>query len=136
LQIDIGFGDVVTPAAEEIEFPTLLDLPASRVRAYPRESVVAEKFHAMVELGMQNSRMKDFHDVFVLSQMFEFSGASLSAALKATFGRRGTPLPSTVPLALTDEFSKDLMKQQQWSAFLRKSQLRILVACARSGANI
>jgi len=76
----------------------------------------------MVELGVQNSRMKDFYDVFVLSRMFEFSGASLSAALKATFARRGTPLPSMVPLALTDGFAKDPMKQQQWSAFLRKSQ--------------
>jgi predicted nucleotidyltransferase component of viral defense system len=123
LQVDIGFGDVVTPAAEEIDFPTLLDLPIPRVRAYPRETVVAEKFHAMVELGMQNSRMKDFYDVFVLSQMFEFSDARLAAALKATFERRGTPLPLTVPLALSDEFARDPMKQKQWAAFLRKGQL-------------
>lgn len=123
VQIDIGFGDVVSPAAEVIDFPTLLDLPAPRVRAYPKETVVAEKFHAMVDLGMQNSRMKDFYDVFVVSQMFEFSGARLGAALRATFHRRQTALPTAVPLALSEEFALDPVKQNQWSAFIRKSQL-------------
>jgi predicted nucleotidyltransferase component of viral defense system len=125
VQIDIGFGDIVSPTAEAIDFPTLLDFPAPRVRAYPRETVVAEKFHAMVDLGMQNSRMKDFYDVFVLSQMFEFSAVRLGAALKATFERRQSALPTAAPLALSDEFACDSMKQTQWSAFIRKSQLSV-----------
>jgi predicted nucleotidyltransferase component of viral defense system len=120
VQVDIGFGDAVTPAPQELEYPVLLDFPAPRLRTYPRETVVAEKFEAMVKLGIANSRMKDFYDLWVISRDFEFEGALLSRAIKATFERRGTALPTEVPLALSDEFSEDPGKKTQWIAFLRR----------------
>ena len=123
LQIDIGFGDVVTPAPMELDYPTLLSFPAPKLHAYPKESVVAEKFEAMVKLGMANSRMKDFYDLWVMARHFEFKGQVLSAAIKATFERRKTTLPSSKPLALTAEFSEAATKQAQWRGFLRKSGL-------------
>jgi hypothetical protein len=91
--------------------------------AYPRETVVAEKFQAMVQLGMGNSRMKDFYDVWTLARQFEFDGNMLCAAIQATFQRRQTRLPATAPLALTQEFSMDRNKAIQWNAFLRKGRL-------------
>jgi predicted nucleotidyltransferase component of viral defense system len=123
LQIDIGFGDVVTPAPIEISYPVLLDFPGPNVRAYPRETVVAEKFQAMVMLGMANSRMKDFFDLWTLARKFEFEGPLLCRALEATFERRRTALPTRPPLALTAEFSNDSAKGIQWEAFLRKGNL-------------
>jgi predicted nucleotidyltransferase component of viral defense system len=124
LQIDIGFGDAVTPAPEEIEYPTLLaDSPAPRLRAYSRYSVVAEKFQAMVMLGMANTRMKDFFDIWTLARSFDFDGHVLCQAMKMTFERRETEVPSTAPLALTPEFYEDQTKQSQWNAFLKRSQL-------------
>jgi hypothetical protein len=108
-----------------VSFPTLLDFPAPSLRAYPRETVIAEKFHAFVLLGMTNSRMKDFYDVWSLSRLFEFDGAILSRAIKETFRRRGTPLPVEPPLALTSDFSQDSAKQTQWKAFLRKGRLEV-----------
>lgn len=121
LQVDIGFGDAITPDAAVVEFPPLLDFPAPRLRAYPRETVVAEKLEAMVQLGLANSRMKDFYDLVVLSRMFEFDGDLLVRAIRATFERRRTPLPAGLPAALTPEFTEDAMKRTQWSAFVRKS---------------
>jgi Nucleotidyl transferase AbiEii toxin, Type IV TA system len=124
LQIDVGFGDVVTPAPTQVTFPTLLDapyLPAPHVRAYPREAMVAEKFEALVKLGMVNTRMKDFYDLWVLARTFTFSGATISAALQATFDRRGTLFPADAPLALTRLFADNPTKQLQWNVFLRKS---------------
>ena len=121
LQIDVGFGDIITPEAIAVEFPPLLDFPAPRLRAYPRETVVAEKLEAMVHLGLANSRMKDFYDLVILSRMFEFDGALLSRAIRATFDRRKTPLPSSLPIALTQAFTADAMKNTQWKAFIRKS---------------
>lgn len=123
LQIDIGFGDAVTPGPTEIEYPTLLDFPAPKLLAYNRETVVAEKSQAMVDLGMANSRMKDFFDVWSLARQFDFDGAALSQALRATFQRRKTDIPSEVPLALSDEFANDATKRTQWNAFLRKGRL-------------
>lgn len=124
LQIDIGFGDAITPAPEEIEYPTLLaDLPAPRLRAYSRYSVVAEKFQAMVMLGIANTRMKDFFDLWTLARSFDFDGRVLCQAMKVTFARRETEVPSTAPLALTPEFYGDRTKQSQWGAFLKRSQL-------------
>jgi hypothetical protein len=124
LQIDIGFGDVVTPAPEEIEYPTLLaDSLAPRLRAYSRYSVVAEKFQAMVMLGIANTRMKDFFDVWTLARAFDFEGLVLCQAMKMTFERRETEVPSTTPLALTPEFYEDRTKQSQWNAFLKRSRL-------------
>ena len=123
VQADVGFGDVVTPKAKKISYPTLLDLPAPRIRACPRETVVAEKFQAMVMLGIANSRMKDFYDLYVLARDFVFDGATLVRAIKATFNRRKTDIPIELPLALTDEFGRDEVKSVQWNAFFRKSGL-------------
>lgn len=123
LQIDVGFGDAVVPAPEELEFPTLLKFPAPRLKAYPKESVVAEKFEAIVKLGMANSRMKDFYDLWVLSQRFEFESAKLASSIQATFKTRRTPLPSSLPLAFTADFHQLPTKQAQWKAFLGKSGL-------------
>jgi predicted nucleotidyltransferase component of viral defense system len=92
--VDIGFGDVVEPGIVELELSVWLDLPPPRLRAYPRETVIAEKFQAMVALGRANSRMKDFYDVWVLARAYEFSGASLARAIAATFTRRNTPVPA------------------------------------------
>jgi hypothetical protein len=122
VQVDIGFGDAVTPKAEEIEYPALLALPAPRIRAYPRETVVAEKYEAIVSLGMLNSRMKDFYDLWVLASSFPFDGRVLAAAIGATFERRGTPLPEATPVGLSDEFASDRSKQQQWQAFQRRGR--------------
>ncbi len=120
LQIDIGFGDAVTPEAEEEEFPTILDSPAPTLRMYPKETVVAEKLENMVDLGIANSRMKDFYDVLYLARRFEFDGSVLTEAIKATFERRRTPLPDEPPLALTGRFSSDGTKVGQWRAFLSR----------------
>lgn len=121
IQVDVGFGDVVTPDAESMEFPTLLDFPAPRLRAYPRETVVAEKLEAMVKLGMANSRMKDFYDIVFLSESFAFDGELLAGAIAATFTRRQTPRPTRHPVALTSEFADDSSKNTQWNAFIRKT---------------
>ncbi len=123
LQIDVGLGDVIVPAPAELEFPTLLNFPAPKLNAYSKESVVAEKFEAMVKLGLANSRMKDFYDLSVLAQRFEFENAMLAAAMRATFQTRRTPLPGSLPLAFSAEFHQSPNKQTQWKAFLRKSGL-------------
>lgn len=93
------------------------------IKAYPRETVVAEKFQAMVMLGIANSRMKDFYDLYVVARDFKFDGSILVRAIKATFKRRKTELPTEPPLALTDEFGFDEVKSVQWNAFIRKSGL-------------
>jgi predicted nucleotidyltransferase component of viral defense system len=121
LQVDIGFGDAVTPRPEMINFPCLLDFSQPRIKAYSQVSVIAEKFHAMVILGITNSRMKDFYDLYVLASRFTFDGALLVKAVKATFRRRKTVIPDQVPMALTAEFAQDNMKRIQWNAFVQKS---------------
>jgi hypothetical protein len=123
IQIDVGFGDVITPAPDDVTYPTILTFPAPILKAYPRETVVAEKFQAMAMLGIVNSRMKDFYDLWTLARQFEFSGPVLSAAIRATFERRQTPLPEQLPIALTSEFSEDRQKLMQWQAFVRKGKL-------------
>ncbi len=123
LQVDIGFGDVVTPDAEQTEYPTLLGFPAPVLRTYPRETVVAEKYQAMVMLGIANSRMKDFYDIWVLARDFDFDGSVLCHAVKATFERRKTQLPDAEPLAFTSAFFSDRQKQTQWQAFINKQGL-------------
>lgn len=120
LQVDIAFGDAITPAPIEIAYPTLLDLPAPKLAAYPQESVVSEKFEAIVKLGIANSRMKDFYDIYALAQMFEFDGPLLSKAIRATFATRQTAVPKT-PVAFTPEFSSDPSKVAQWRGFLRRA---------------
>jgi Nucleotidyl transferase AbiEii toxin, Type IV TA system len=109
---------------EELEYPTLLKFPAPKLQAYSKESVVAEKFEAMIKLGMANSRMKDFYDLWVLAQRFEFQSTALAAAIQATFDTRRTSLPVSVPLALPPDFFDLPNKQTQWRAFLRKSGLK------------
>ncbi len=123
LQVDVGFGDVVTPEARTEAYPTLLDQPAPRLLVYSPESVIAEKLETMVSLGMANSRMKDFYDTWVLLQQFELDDTVLAAAIRATFERRRTAIPSSVPLALTGEFAGDPDKQRQWVGFLTRSGL-------------
>ena len=125
LQIDIGFGDVVTPQANWIDYPTLLQFPAPRLRTYTKESVIAEKFHAMVTLGILNSRLKDFYDLWTLSRLFPFDGALLAQAIQATFSRRNTAIPVATPVALTGEFADNSMKVTQWQAFLKRNQLTV-----------
>ena len=128
LQVDIGFGDAIVPAPQEIEYPGILDFPKATLRAYPRETVVAEKFEALVKLGMVNTRMKDFYDLWTLALEFEFSGPLLCKAIEATFAKRNTELPATVPLALTEDFFGDSKKTKQWSAFVGKSGLNFQYA--------
>jgi predicted nucleotidyltransferase component of viral defense system len=123
IQIDIGYGDAVTPAPEEITYPTLLDFTAPKLRAYPIYTVVAEKFQAMIWLGIANSRMKDFYDIWVIMQKFSFEGEILAKAIEATFTRRNTKIPTEAPLALTDAFANDAGRQTQWKAFLRRNAL-------------
>ena len=117
--IDISFGDTVEPGVEEINLPVLLDLPAPRLRAYARETVVSEKFQAMVMLGLANTRMKDFYDIWMLSRNHDFDAERLSRAIAATFERRGTTIPEEVPDALSPAFAADATKQRQWTAFVR-----------------
>ncbi len=118
LQLDIGFGDAVHPAAELATFPTLLDLPAPHLLCYSRESAIAEKFQAMVSLGDLNSRMKDFYDIWLLARQFDFDSAQLAEAIGLTFSRRGTALPGALP------FGPDFIaaKQTQWLAFHKRLQ--------------
>lgn len=120
IRIDVGFGDAVTPSAVEHPFPTILEHDEPRIRAYPPETALAEKVEAMCTLGITNSRMKDDFDVIAISRHFAFDGAMLIDALLATFGKRGTPLPSGVPVGLSAEFANDASKQRQWSAFCRR----------------
>ncbi len=122
IQIDLGFGDVITPAAIETELPSLLDAPKAKLLTYPRESVVAEKFEAMVSLGMANSRMKDLYDIRSLSRDFPFEGRSLAEAIQKTFARRGTELPKGRPVTFTAEFFEDADKKKQWAAFCERNR--------------
>ena len=116
--IDIGFGDAVEPGLAEMDLPVLLDFPAPHLRAYARETVIAEKFQAMVMLGRANSRMKDLYDIWVLSRTSEFKGDSLARAIAATFARRKTEIPFEPPDVLTPAFADDAAKVQQWNAFV------------------
>jgi hypothetical protein len=122
MQVDVGFGDAVIPGPAEVDYPTLLDLPAPRLLGYSRESAIAEKFETMVKLGILNSRMRDFFDIWLLSRQFEFNGQTLSDAIRETFTRRGTEV-SVLPVALTNAFSDDPGKMMQWRAFVRKSRI-------------
>ncbi|MCE2518988.1 MAG: nucleotidyl transferase AbiEii/AbiGii toxin family protein [Alphaproteobacteria bacterium] len=121
IQIDVGFGDDITPELIEIEYPTLLDAPAPILRAYPPETVVAEKTQAIVSLGIANSRMKDFYDLWMIAQTFTFEGDNLANAIQQTFERRRTLLPEQVPVGLSDRFA--LEREAQWRAFLARDRL-------------
>jgi hypothetical protein len=124
VQIDIGYGDAVTPAPERVAFPVLLeDTETPTLRAYPVYTVIAEKYQAIVSLGMANTRMKDYFDLWFLACYAEINPALLYQAITATFQRRKTPLPTVAPMGLTSTFGEDPAKQQQWRAFLSKSKL-------------
>jgi predicted nucleotidyltransferase component of viral defense system len=120
MQIDIGFGDAVYPEPELASFPVLLPMEAPLIRAYPRESAIAEKFHAMVVLDISNSRMKDFYDVWFMASTWTFDMASLRKAILSSFERRGTAIPTKVPFALTEEFLNDPQKKKEWAAFVSR----------------
>lgn len=123
-QVDVGFGDAVTPAPVDLVYPVLLDdLPAPRLRTYPVYTVVAEKLHAIALLGMTNSRMKDYLDLSVVLERESLDMDLLAQAVKATFERRGMALPAALPVGLTDEFAHDTSRQALWQAFLKKNEL-------------
>ena len=120
VQVDVGSGDVISPGPTQATFGPLLDLPPPVMSAYPPETVIAEKIEAMVALGMANSRMKDFFDLYTLSRTMNFDGRTLGNAVRATFERRRTTIPTEPPIALTAEFASDPAKRAQWSAFARR----------------
>ena len=121
LQVDIGFADVVSPAPISLKYPTILHMPAPQLRGYPPESVIAEKLQALVFLGSVNSRMKDFYDLWVLAEQFEFDGRTLQQAIVNTFRRRNTALPGETPTGLSDAFAAE--NQAQWQAFVQRMRL-------------
>lgn len=123
LQADVGFGDVITPAAEDRVYPVLIDMAAPRLRMYPVETVVAEKLEAAVKLGMINSRMKDFYDLLVIFRQDPYDSGTLTRAVAKTFACRGTPLPPDVPPGLSDEFGNDPVANRLWREFLARMQL-------------
>ncbi len=139
LQFDVGFGDALTLPTPELPYPTLLGQPSPVLRTYPPETVIAEKFEAVVDLGMLNSRLKDLYDLWPISNTRTFSGPPLAEAISATFERRGTPLPSAVPTGLTPAFAT--AHAAQWQGFVRRtglspvprslSEVQSAVACFR-----
>lgn len=124
IQVDIGFGDAVTPEPESVEYPIMLTgFDAPQLRVYPRYTVVAEKFHALFVLGIANSRMKDYFDLWILTRHTNFEGDILHQAIAATFKRRNTAVGMDIPFGLTDAFAQDAQKIMQWKAFLNKNKL-------------
>jgi hypothetical protein len=135
VQIDFGVGDAVHPQSQVIEYPVLLAGSPIKLHAYPVEAAIAEKFHAMVDLDLQNSRMKDFYDLWILSRTLAFSGHGLSQAIRYTFQRRQTSVPIVAPVALTAEFYCDPILLRQWGAFVRRigvsaKRLWQMISCA------
>jgi len=123
VQVDIGYGNPITPSALNLEFPTLLDLPKPRIKAYPPETVVAEKFEAVVKHGIENTRLKDFYDLEDISQRFAFQGETLSKAIATTFKSRERLLPQEVPIGLTPSFTTDAEKLRIWREFHKKAKI-------------
>jgi len=127
LQVDIGFGDAITPGPQSIKFPCLLDAPAPNLLAYPIETALAEKFLAIATLGMQNTRMKDFYDILILSQRHDFETQALAEAIGNTCAARRLPVPTSIPVGMSEVFAQDVEKQRQWEAFVRRSSLSVPV---------
>lgn len=125
LQVDVGFGDAVVPPAERKVFPGLLDFPEPELKTYPPETVVAEKVHGMVRFGQANTRMKDFYDIWRISQTVRLEGEDLTEALRATFERRQADFPKETPVALTETFAGSDRKKRQWQAFVRQVEEEI-----------
>lgn len=127
MQLDIGFGDVIVPEPEILVYPVILDLPTPELKGYTRESVVAEKFEAMIKLGILNSRIKDFFDIWLLSRQFDFQGVMLAQAITETFANRGTAVVAE-PVAFTEAYANDAARQTQWRGFIRKNRLQEIPA--------
>ena len=126
-QIDIGFGDAVTPGPVQSEYPVLLeDFPAPRLRTYPVYTVISEKLHAIALLGMTNSRVKDYLDLWVLLDRESLNMNTLAQAISATFSRRGMAVPTKLPIGLSDEFASDPTRQALWTAFVKKNELAMI----------
>lgn len=123
MQIDVGFSDVIVPPAIIVDYPTILSMPQPRIRAYAYETLIAEKLQAMVFLGSINSRMKDFYDVWLLTQEATIDGSMLLHAIRTTFRNRNTSLPDNMPLPLSESFAEE--NQQQWRAFLRRGAMDV-----------
>ena len=123
VQVDVGFGDALTPPPQRERLATLLDFPAPRLLICPWQTMIAEKFQALVDLGMANSRMRDFFDLHYLAATLSLDGATLATAIQATFTRRRTPLPAEVPVGLSPAFGADTLKQTQWRAFVGRLRL-------------
>lgn len=127
LQVDIGFGDAVTPEPQAVTYPVLLDdFPAPQLRAYPKYTVIAEKFHAVCLLGITNTRMKDYFDLWVLLDDNTLDEVEIGRAIEATFERRKMPMPTSVPVGFSNAFARDAIKQTQWNAFLKKNRLEAI----------
>jgi hypothetical protein len=120
VHVDVGFGDTITPAPEVVRYPVLLDMEPPMIRMYPMITTIAEKLEAMVTLGVASSRMKDFYDLFTLSNTQAFVGEELVGAIRATFQRRGTELPEQIPVAFSETFARDSMKSTQWTTYIRR----------------
>jgi predicted nucleotidyltransferase component of viral defense system len=124
VQVDVGFGDAVTPGPEDVEYPVILKgFEPPKLRVYPRYTVIAEKLDAIASLGIANTRMKDYFDLWVLARHSQLDGATLRQAIRATFDRRKTALSTEPPFGLTLEFARDAQKQAQWQAFQRRNRL-------------
>lgn len=123
MQIDVGFGDIIYPKPKIINYPVILDLPSPHLKGYPVESVVSEKSEAMVKLGLLNSRMKDFYDIWLLMRQFDFNGSKLAEALKRTFEHRKTLLPADRPLFTEEIYDEKSDRQTLWKAFLKKGDI-------------
>lgn len=127
IQVDVGYGDAVTPGPETVQYPVILDeFPGPRLRVYPRYTVVAEKLEAMIALGVANSRMKDYFDLWVLARHTDFDGDVLRQSMAATLSRRSTSIPTDIPYGLSAAFASDPHKQMQWQGFLKKNRLEAL----------
>jgi len=124
LHMDVSFANAITPEAILINFPSLLGMPEFKILGYPFETSIAEKFQAMVVLADINDRMKDYFDIWLLSQQVDIPGQTMASAIQATFLTRNTPLPSSIPIALSDEFGQ--LRQPDWERLLRRSMLEVL----------
>jgi len=124
VQVDVGYGDAVTPAPEMATYPVMLeDMPAPELRVYPQYTVIAEKFEAIVSLGMANSRMKDYFDLWVLLRNADLKPRVLEQAVQATLARRGTVMPTGIPVGLSDQFASDKSRVALWDAFVGRNKL-------------
>jgi len=124
MQIDVAFGDIVYPKTREIDYPVILDFPKPHLKGYPVESVISEKFEAMIKLGLLNSRMKDFYDIWLMMRQFNFDGTNLAEALRRTFRHRKTALPKGTPLFAEEIYDEESDRQTLWKAFLKKGNIR------------